>query len=97
MRITATEKSVIAGVFRELDPNAKVFLFGSRADDRLKGGDLDLLVISETLGFAEKLTALASLKERLGDQKVDLLICSSERADQDPFIRSIRAQAVVLE
>ncbi|PAW80583.1 MAG: hypothetical protein B9S31_04175 [Spartobacteria bacterium Tous-C9RFEB] len=55
-------------------PNAEVFLFGSRADDSAKGGDIDLLLLTE-----EKLP-LASIKRirrlilnDIGEQKIDIV------------------------
>jgi predicted nucleotidyltransferase len=43
MRITEHEKNVIVDAVKSADPNAKVWLFGSRVDDSKKGGDIDIL------------------------------------------------------
>ncbi|PVZ71640.1 nucleotidyltransferase domain-containing protein [Pelagibaculum spongiae] len=74
MRLTASEQGAIRQTVANYDQQAKVYLFGSRVDDAKKGGDIDLLVISPRLGFAEKLNILADLHEQLGDQKIDLLL-----------------------
>jgi predicted nucleotidyltransferase len=94
MRVTSQEREIIRGIFKNLDPNADIFLFGSRVDDTLKGGDLDILILSEALSFSDKITALALLKEKLGDQKIDLIISAREKASQDPFIQSITSKAI---
>ena len=52
---------------------ARLLLFGSRVDDSKRGGDIDLLVITHTLGFPDKLQILADLHQQLGDQKIDLV------------------------
>ena len=44
MRITEKEKNVIIDAVKSTDPDAKVWLFGSRVDDSKKGGDIDLVV-----------------------------------------------------
>ena len=46
MRITENEQQVIRQAIAEIDPNADIYLFGSKADDHARGGDIDLLVIS---------------------------------------------------
>ena len=43
MRLNAKEQSAIKGVLSKFDPEGKVYLFGSRADDEKRGGDIDLL------------------------------------------------------
>lgn len=94
MRLSAEERSAITSSISALDPGAEVFLFGSRADDSLSGGDLDLLIISNRIGFTEKITLLTELKTQLGDRKIDLLVRSREEALTDPFVQSIRPTAV---
>jgi len=46
MRISENEATQLkSSIMNEL-PGAKVYLFGSRADDSKKGGDIDVLVIA---------------------------------------------------
>lgn len=55
---------------------AKVYLFGSRTNDKRKGGDIDLY-IETTTGkniFDKKVKMLRMLYERLGEQKIDIVI-----------------------
>ena len=57
---------------------AQVWLFGSRVDDTKKGGDIDLYVCPGTSDAEQLVTArfafLARLKQRIGDQKIDLVL-----------------------
>ena len=56
--------------------DAKVYLFGSRADDAKKGGDIDLYIETVYLEavFDKKLSLLSELRKRLGDQKIDVIV-----------------------
>ena len=49
MRLKTEEINAIKSTVHNLDQEATVFLFGSRADDSKKGGDIDLLVLSGKL------------------------------------------------
>ena len=55
-------------------PDAAVYLFGSRANDKLKGGDIDILVIGkkELTGQEKRNIKLAFYKE-FGEQKIDIV------------------------
>lgn len=56
--------------------DAKVFLFGSRVDDNMKGGDIDLyLETSHNKNLLDnKIKMLVQLKKKLGEQKIDLIV-----------------------
>jgi uncharacterized protein len=79
MRLSNEEIKVIKSVIEEFDPKAEVKLYGSRVDDAKKGGDIDLLIISNKITFSEKLSILIKLKENIGDQKIDLLIYDPDK------------------
>ena len=96
VRLTANEVAAIRDAARDLDPEARVFLFGSRTVAHAKGGDIDLLIESRRLGFQQKIEFLVAVKNRIGEQKIDVVITPSIAASQDPFIRSIADAAVEL-
>lgn len=56
--------------------NAIVYLFGSRVDDKKRGGDIDLYIetdITENI-FKRKLKMLVELEKLIGEQKIDIII-----------------------
>ncbi|MCE9550640.1 MAG: nucleotidyltransferase domain-containing protein [Betaproteobacteria bacterium] len=74
MRLHENERHAIIQSIRSVDPDAAVYLFGSRVDDTAKGGDIDLLVLSRKINLMKKLAILAQLHQQLGDQKIDLAV-----------------------
>ncbi|MDY0152830.1 MAG: nucleotidyltransferase domain-containing protein [Candidatus Cloacimonas sp.] len=64
-------------IILSFDPEARVYLFGSRTDDNKRGGDIDLFVLSSMLGFPDKLQILLKLYYLLGEQKIDLIITAT--------------------
>ncbi len=96
MRLTAREQAEILTEVRAHDPDAAVYLFGSRTRDDLKGGDIDLLVISGKIDFSAKLDLLVGIKGRIGDRKIDLKIVSPADLDSDPFVQSVLPSAIRL-
>jgi predicted nucleotidyltransferase len=93
MRITAAERTYIKNVFLELDPEALVYLFGSRADDSKKGGDIDLLVLSNKITENERRKIKLRLYDGLGEQKIDLIIAEDTSL---PFVRIALESGVLL-
>ena len=84
MRLKDFEQAAIVSTVQRLDINARVYLFGSRVDDAKKGGDIDLLVMSDKLSKDDKRRIKMELYELLGEQKIDLLLASD---DSDPFVK----------
>jgi uncharacterized protein len=93
MRLTEVEIQVIKDSVHGCDPTAMVYLFGSRTDDTRKGGDTDLLIISDKLTYDDKTQIRQRLLERLGEQKFDLIISADLEA---PFIKMALNEGVLL-
>jgi uncharacterized protein len=78
--------------------NAQVRLFGSRVDDSLRGGDIDLLItpvnLPNTLMFDRKLDFLGQLRSKLGDRKIDVVI--EHPQDARPIVQVAHQTGVVL-
>lgn len=55
-------------------PGADVYLFGSRTNDQLKGGDIDILVIGDDkLTFQQIRDIKISFYKKFGEQKIDIV------------------------
>ena len=99
MRLSTYAGSTIRQtVHSVLGPDAKVCLFGSRTDDSAKGGDIDLLVESDTAVEQPVLVAArigALLQRALGDQRIDVLIAAPNVPEQT-IHRVARASGIAL-
>lgn len=89
MRLTPAEHHAVLEAVAASDPEAEVWLHGSRARDDALGGDIDILVMSQRIGMPEKLDVLTRLRRALGERKIDLTIARDER---QPFVRVARMQ-----
>ena len=75
MRLNQKEINAIKTTANEIFKNPQIFLFGSRTNDNIKGGDIDLYIkLSYKPHFLDKPKFLAKLKRIIGDQKIDLVI-----------------------
>lgn len=74
MRLKETEVKAIVDGVKDMDKDAHVYLFGSRTDDSKKGGDIDLLVISQKLDYEDTIKIRQRLYEKLGEQKIHIII-----------------------
>ena len=79
MRITEQEKNVIIDAVTSADPNAKVWLFGSRVDDSKKGGDIDIAIFSEKIDrdVMQKIQIRRFICDKIGEQKIDIVTTNS--------------------
>ena len=93
MRLKHFEIQAIKKAIHSLDPGALIYLFGSRVDDNQKGGDIDLLIFSESLVYRDKIKIKKQLYESIEEQKIDLIIAQD---DSDPFVRLALEQGVPL-
>ena len=83
VRLSARELDAIRAAIYRLDKDAKIFLFGSRADPSAKGGDIDLLILSDRVTVDDRLDILAELFQTIEEQKIDIVIAKDT---SDPFV-----------
>jgi len=82
MRLTAGEITAIREEIGRLDTKAEVYLYGSRVDDTARGGDVDLLVVSDTLSFRDVLRLRTGILDRIGWQQLDLVVRRRDQLDE---------------
>ncbi len=86
MRLSEKEISAIKNNILNFDQDAKIYLFGSRTNDEAKGGDIDVLVISDKIGFNEKLKIRTGIFKEIEEQKLDLVV---KKDFNDVFVKMI--------
>jgi predicted nucleotidyltransferase len=93
MRLTLTEIELINSMARKyFGPDVHVFLFGSRVDNRMKGGDIDLFISNKNevlLTLETKVQFLAELKSLIGIQKIDVVFDTASTRSKHSFYQSI--------
>ena len=95
MRLTANEIAAIREEIARLDPKAEAYLYGSRTDDAARGGDIDLLLVSDKLAFRDLLTLRAGILDRIGWQQLDLSLRRRDQLDE-PLAAAARETGVKL-
>jgi predicted nucleotidyltransferase len=89
--ITAITKSVVY-VYGD---QVKVYLFGSRTDNLMKGGDIDLLIKTEEhkMTASNKVLFLVHVKKQLGERKIDV-VYFKDSVKQDLFFKTISQKSL---
>lgn len=94
MRLSERELAIIHHVLWQADPEGRIYLFGSRAEDSKKGGDIDLFFETTIpVDLQQKLT-LEYWLTSLCDTKVDLLVKHPGQSEEPIF--AIARQGVLL-
>lgn len=91
MRLSSQDVQIIRETILSFDPLASIFLFGSRTKDDRRGGDIDLLCLSARLGGEDGRRIRLRLQDKLGEQKIDLVLAHSP---DTPFLRMIMKDVV---
>ena len=80
MRLSEYEKEIIVLSAKDnFEKNTRVILFGSRANETGKGGNIDLLTqpdvdISPEEMLKKKINMLIEIEQKLGEQRVDIIL-----------------------
>ena len=91
------EKRTLKGLFQAFETlrcfkGVEIYLFGSRTDPNVKGGDIDLLVLvpknwNSQERFDLKIKLLKEIYKRLGERRIDLLIFPKGSKEAEKFLR----------
>jgi predicted nucleotidyltransferase len=95
MRLPPQEVVALREEVARLDPAAEIYLYGSRVDDTARGGDVDLLVVSDHIGFRDLLRLRRAILDRIGWQQLDLVVRRRGELD-DPLAVAARTMGVKL-
>jgi len=89
MRLDSTERTALRKALAGINPE-QVFLFGSRVDDRARGGDIDVLVFSQ----ADPLKLSRRVATRFFmecEERIDVVVMNPRRltAEQRAFLATL--------
>lgn len=94
MRLYKEEIEVLKKKLATFSLDAKLYLFGSRVDDSARGGDIDLLIISDKITKKDLRLLRVDFFQHFGEQKLDILLDNGEL--KNPFVKYIFPKAVLL-
>jgi len=95
MRISVEQIDLLKNKILSILPDAVVYLFGSRMDNNGKGGDIDIMILSDRkMSWKEKAMIRWHYFERFGEQKLDII--SSTFKEDDPFKQIVLHEGVRL-
>ncbi len=74
------------------DPHAAIYLFGSRTDLEKRGGDIDILIISQNIKKSDLTDIRWNFFEEFGEQKIDIV--TDDGSVQTSFVEMVFPKAV---
>ncbi len=102
MRLSTEYKNSIIRNFKiYFKINTQLFLYGSRTDVNKKGGDIDLLIITDSvndksIALDMKLDFIIKIKQEIGEQKIDCIILSKNELASNAFYQVIKDETILL-
>ena len=93
MRLQTEEKQAITRAINKFDGNAAAYLFGSRTDDTKKGGDIDILVVSDKIDRHTLFLIEEEIFQTIEEQKIDFVLTGTELNNR--FARMILKKGAV--
>jgi uncharacterized protein len=93
-RLIEEEQKVIVDTILNYDNSALIYLFGSRTDLNRKGGDIDILILSDILKKKDLIYIEYDIFKKIDEQKIDFII-DNKYSDQ-PFIKTILDKGIKL-
>ena len=86
MRLDDNEIEIIKSNILKYIDDAKIMLFGSRADDAKRGGDIDIFIQTKhKVSLSDKLNILSDIEIDGIERKVDLVIKTPFKKRQSIF------------
>jgi len=76
MRLSQSQVEFFKKLSLDIFDSTNIYLFGSRVDDTLKGGDIDIYIQTDKKQdiLKSKIIFLREFDKKFGEQKVDLII-----------------------
>ena len=101
MRLNAQEVNTIKKLaIKFFGKDTKVYIFGSRADNKRRGGDIDIYVEvfadDEEKLFDAKTFFIVQLRAVLGEQKIDVVVKNLAASEKLPIFKVARSEGVLL-
>lgn len=94
MRLQKEEVILLKKTLASLSSKAQLYLFGSRVDDAKRGGDIDLLIISDELTKKDLRLLRVDFFKHFGEQKLDIILDNGDLTN--PFTKIIFQKAILL-
>lgn len=99
MRLSENQRAIICEEFEQIfGEDATLRLFGSRLDDNIRGGDIDLHIDAEgspSQLLKKELALYARLQRRLGERRIDIIV-HNKKAPLRPIDKHAQETGVTL-